>query len=89
MGSSPLAVTAPVAYVESLFVQQRLPYELGWQPSLVPITFASLGAYIVEIFSEIPEQLPIGLEVLTEGTYRQFVADTLAVLQKTKAVTGS
>lgn len=82
MGSSPQAQSAPVAYVRSLFEQQRLPYELGWQPSTIPITLSSIGNFVTLLFAKTPEKLPLGIEVLTEGTYRQVLADFLATLQK-------
>jgi hypothetical protein len=84
MGSSPQAQSAPVAYVESLFKQERLPYELGWQPSTLPITLTSLGEFVTLLFAKTPENLPLGIEILTEGTYRQVLADYLALLQKTQ-----
>ena len=84
MGSSPQALSAPVAYVESLFKDERLPYELGWKPSVVPITLASLGQFVFELYGAQPKgtQLPLGLEVLTVGAYREFVTTQAALASK-------
>lgn len=55
---------AKVEYVRSLFEQEKLPYELGWRPSKVPITLASIGAMVVELFAVGPEPIPEGANIL-------------------------
>jgi hypothetical protein len=39
----PVTGIANASFVNSLFEQERLPYELGWRPPLVPTTLASLA----------------------------------------------
>ena len=58
--SDPITNSAPVAYVRSLFEKDKLPYELGWRPSKVPITLVSLGAYVLELFAANPDRVMEG-----------------------------
>lgn len=87
MGSSPLAQSAPVAYVKSLFEQERLPYELGWQPSVIPITFANLGAYALEVFNSpaTTAKTQIAQTSFTVGSYRQAVEAALVLARDLRA----
>lgn len=55
--SDPISGRARIDYVRSLFEQEKLPYALGWRPSTVPITFASLGPMIVKLVSSSPEPI--------------------------------
>lgn len=57
---SPITNSARVDYVRSLFEQEKLPYELGWRPSAVPITLLSLGGYILELFAANPDAIGEG-----------------------------
>ncbi|GIZ39514.1 hypothetical protein CKM354_000289500 [Cercospora kikuchii] len=45
----PLTGVAPVSYVKSLFENERLPYEQGWQKSLLETNFVTLGAMIGQL----------------------------------------
>lgn len=58
--SDPVTNSAPVAYVRSLFEKEKLPYELGWRPSKLPITLVSLGAYVLELFAANPDRVVEG-----------------------------
>lgn len=46
---------AQLSYVRSLFEEERLPVALGWRPSRVPITLASLGAMVVQLQGASPD----------------------------------
>lgn len=59
--SSPLVNSAPINYVRSMFEKEKLPFDLGWRPSLVPITFVSLGQYVVELFAVNPDKAAEGM----------------------------
>lgn len=59
--SSPLVNSAPISYVRSLFEKQKLPFDLGWRPSAVPITFPTLGEYILELFAANPDRFVEGM----------------------------
>jgi hypothetical protein len=63
--SDPISGKANVDYVRSLFEKEKLPYDLGWRPSAAPITLASLGVMVVELFGVSPEPIPEGLKILT------------------------
>ena len=58
--SNPIVNSAPIPYVKSLFEQQKLPFELGWRPSLEPITLISLGEYVLELFAANPDRVAEG-----------------------------
>ena len=47
--SDPITGAAPISYVRSLFEQEKLPFDLGWRPSPLPITFASLSAMAAKL----------------------------------------
>jgi len=58
--------------VKSLFEQERLPYELGWQPSKLPITLMTLGQMIIELVAAngddaVPEGLSVGLNAYKDA----------------------
>ena len=70
--SDPYSGVAPVAYVRSLFEQERLPYELGWQPSKLPITLQTLGQMIFELVQAngadaVPEGLNVGADAYKDA----------------------
>jgi hypothetical protein len=67
-------------YVRSLFEQEKLPYELGWQPPKTPTTLASLGAMALELNAASGEAVPEGV-ILGENSLR-------AVLIGLNAATG-
>ncbi|KAK4619542.1 Putative sterigmatocystin biosynthesis peroxidase [Fulvia fulva] len=64
---SPITNSARVDYVRSLFEQEKLPYELGWRPSAVPITLLSLGGYILELFAANPDAIGEGTTILKDS----------------------
>lgn len=63
--SDPVSGKANVEYVKTLFEQEKLPFEQGWRPSAVPITLASLGVMVAELYGVSPEPIPEGLKILT------------------------
>ncbi|KAH0003479.1 hypothetical protein KCU78_g13877, partial [Aureobasidium melanogenum] len=76
----PVTGVAPLEYVRSLFEEERLPYELGWQPPQAPTTLASLAAMLVELNAASGEQVPEGV-ILGENSLK-------AVLIGLNAATG-
>ena len=67
MGSDTISGVAPLSYIKELFLLQKLPYEQGWKPPVLPVTLASLAAMAVRLNSANGEALPEGLEVITAG----------------------
>ncbi|KAK5152710.1 hypothetical protein LTS14_008244 [Recurvomyces mirabilis] len=67
---------APISYVRSLFEQEKLPFDLGWRPSPLPITFASLSVMAAELQAGSNETPPgdaqIGAQVRSSS---RWVAD--------------
>lgn len=63
--SDPYSGVANLSFVKSLFEEERLPFLLGWKPSTQPITLATLGQMILELYNANPEKLPEGLNVTT------------------------
>ena len=76
----PITGVAPLEYVRSLFEEERLPYELGWQPPKTTTTLASLGAMALKLNAASGEQVPEGV-ILGEKSLR-------AVLIGLNAATG-
>jgi len=76
----PITGVAPLEYVRSLFEQEKLPYELGWQPPKTPTTLASLGAMALQLNAASGEAVPEGV-ILGENSLR-------AVLIGLNAATG-
>jgi hypothetical protein len=74
MGSDPLSGKAKVEYVRSLFEKEKLPFELGWRPSVLPITLPSLGAMVVELQASSPEPLPEGVKIVADSYKDVFIA---------------
>jgi hypothetical protein len=62
--SDPVSGNAKVSYVKSLFEQEKLPFDLGWRPSKSPITLASLGIMVAELYATSPEPIPEGAKIL-------------------------
>ena len=56
MGGGDLTGVARLDWVNQLFTQEKLPYNLGWRPRAEPITLPSIGQMIVEIFAVSPEK---------------------------------
>jgi hypothetical protein len=67
MGSDPVSGKAKVEYVRSLFEQEKLPFALGWRPSVLPITLPSIGAMVAELFTVGPEPVPEGAKILADS----------------------
>lgn len=62
--SDPVSGAAQLGYVRMFFEEERLPWGLGWRPSVAPITLASLGAMVVRLSGESPGPGVEGLRVL-------------------------
>jgi hypothetical protein len=62
--SDPVSGKANVAYVKTLFEQEMLPYAQGWRPSKAPITLASLGVMVTELYGTSPEPKLEGTKIL-------------------------
>jgi hypothetical protein len=62
--ADPVSGKAKLEYVKSLFEQEKLPYELGWRPSVAPITLVSLGVMVVELYASSPEPVTMGVKIL-------------------------
>jgi hypothetical protein len=68
--SDPYSGVARVDFVRMLFEQEKLPYELGWEPSTLPITLATLaqmGLALIEANGA--DAIPEGLSV-TANSYK-------------------
>jgi hypothetical protein len=61
--SDPVSGNAEVEYIRSLFEQEKLHYELGWRSSKVPITLASLGVMVTEIYGGSAEPVREGAKI--------------------------
>ena len=57
---SPVTNSAKIPYVRSLFEKEKLPYDLGWRPSAVPITLLSLGEYVLQLSAANPDSFAEG-----------------------------
>lgn len=62
----PVTGIAPVAYVNSFFEQERLPYELGWTPSLIQTNFVTIAVMVAQIVLYAHDEL-LELEQITES----------------------
>lgn len=67
---NPTTGVAPLDYVKVFFEQERLPYNEGWRVPAQQTTLLTVGNMINELYSNSPEPLPEGLEVLTVGVYK-------------------
>jgi hypothetical protein len=74
MGTPSSNGVAKVEYVRTLFEEERLPYEEGWRVSPEPISLASLGELVFQLYSSSPEPAPEGLKVTTESYKDAFIA---------------
>jgi hypothetical protein len=54
---------ARLDWVDQLFTQERLPYNLGWRPRAEPITVPSLGQMVFDIFSVSPDKFSEGATI--------------------------
>ncbi|KAK5164251.1 uncharacterized protein LTR77_009945 [Saxophila tyrrhenica] len=65
---------AEVDYVDVLFREERLPYKEGWRVSPEPITLASLGEQVFELYSVSPEPAPEGAQVTKDSLKDAIIA---------------
>ncbi|KAJ4982758.1 chloroperoxidase-like protein [Stagonosporopsis vannaccii] len=72
--SDPISGNAKIEYVRSLFEQEQLPYDLGWRPSTAPITLASLGAMVTELYAVSPEPIGEGAKITVDSYKDALVA---------------
>lgn len=56
MGGDDFTGVARLDWVNQLFTQEKLPYNLGWRPRVEPVTLPSIGQMIVEIFAVSPDK---------------------------------
>lgn len=69
MGGSDADGVTRVDWIRSLFEDERLPVDLGWQPRAEPITIASLGLMVTELFNVSPQKVPEGKKI-AQDTYK-------------------
>lgn len=55
--ADPFSGRAKLDYVKMLFEQEKLPYELGWRPSTVPISLLTLGQMVLQLSAAAPDPL--------------------------------
>jgi len=55
--ADPFSGRAKLDYVRMLFEQEKLPYELGWRPSTVPISLLTLGQMVLQLSAAAPDPL--------------------------------
>ena len=60
MGGDTLTGVTRLDWVDQLFTQEKLPYNLGWRPRAAPITIPSLGQMVFEISLVSPDKLSEG-----------------------------
>lgn len=65
--SDPFSGNAQLDYVRSLFEEEKLPYDLGWRPSTLPITLTTLGGMVLDLYTSSPEPLPEGATVVADS----------------------
>lgn len=65
--SDPTSGVANVDYVRSLFEKEKLPVELGWKPSPAPVTLASLGQMVFELYTANPDAAPEGVKITADS----------------------
>ncbi|EME41501.1 hypothetical protein DOTSEDRAFT_135407 [Dothistroma septosporum NZE10] len=70
---SPVTNSAQITYVKSLFEKEKLPYNLGWRPSAVPITLLSLGEYITQLSAANPDSFAEGQSKCIAGVRTESV----------------
>ncbi|KAF3005194.1 hypothetical protein E8E13_010751 [Curvularia kusanoi] len=65
--ADPVSGNAKVEYVKTFFEKEQLPYGLGWRPSAAPITLASLGVMVAELYASGPEPIPEGARIVADS----------------------
>ena len=63
MGGDDLTGVTRFDWVNQMFTQERLPYNLGWRPRAEPITVPSLGQMVSELFIVSPDRLSEGFTI--------------------------
>lgn len=63
MGGDTQTGVTRLDWVRMLFEEEKLPFELGWRPRAEPVTIASLGEMVAEIYSVSPEKVPEGKRI--------------------------
>lgn len=72
--SDPVSGQAKLSYVRSLFEKEQLPFALGWRPSKSPITLASLGNMVTQLYAVSPQPIPEGARILADSYKDALVA---------------
>lgn len=67
MGSSDTDGVTRVDWIRSLFEDERLPVDLGWQPRAEPITIPSLGLMVLDLFGVSPQKVPEGKKIAQDS----------------------
>jgi hypothetical protein len=62
--SDPVSGKAKIEYVRSLFEKEKLPFDLGWRPSVLPITLPSIGLMVADLVAVGPEPVPEGTKIV-------------------------
>jgi hypothetical protein len=62
--SDPVSGKAKIDYVRSLFEKEKLPFALGWRPSPAPVTLASLGIMVAQLYGVSPEPVQEGAKIV-------------------------
>lgn len=70
--SDPYSGVARMDYFKELFVNERLPVDLGWRPSAAPITLPSLGQMVFELYSLGPDPFGEGAKI-TADSYKDLL----------------
>lgn len=65
--SDPVSGVARLDFVRQMFEKEKLPVNLGWKPSALPITLNSLGAMAVELFAANPQNVPEGARIVQDS----------------------
>ncbi|KAL5118667.1 hypothetical protein ACEQ8H_003344 [Pleosporales sp. CAS-2024a] len=65
--SDPVSGAANVEYIKTLFEKEMLPFAQGWRPSTAPITLASVGAMVVQLFATSPQPIPEGIKIVSDS----------------------
>jgi len=70
----PISGNAKIEYVRSLFEKEKLPFDLGWRPSKLPTTLASVGAMVAELYALSPEPVAEGAKITLDSYKDALVA---------------
>ncbi|OQN99267.1 hypothetical protein B0A48_15116 [Cryoendolithus antarcticus] len=70
--SDPVSGVARLDFIRELFEKERLPVDLGWRPSTLPITLASLGVMVNNLFAANPQNGPEGVTIAS-NSYKDLI----------------